>query len=205
MLDPDILMRMMANGGVPRRRAQAAMDRICRSAERYYFRHVPDLRRKTCPGVRRLLYRLRRKGAATGLVTGNLTRIGWKKLERASLAQYFQFGIFGEIAPTRTELVRLALRYAQSHGWVNGQTRRVLIGDTPNDIEAARANGVETVAVATGLCSLRELQACSPTLCVRDLTDPVVREWLKAATANAGGRAAIRASAGKGKAPGRLP
>ena len=178
MLDPDILMKMMANSGVSRRRARAAMDRIWRSAERYYMRHVPDLRRKACPGVRRLLYRLRRQGAAIGLVTGNLSRIGWKKLERAGLADHFQFGAFGEMAPTRAELVRLALRHARSRGWVNGHSRNVLIGDTPTDVEAGRANGVDTIAVATGLCSLEELQACSPTLCVPDLTHSAVREFL---------------------------
>lgn len=178
MLDRDILIRMLGNAGVARRRAVAALPAIYRAAERYYLRNVPVLRRKTCPGVRPLLNRLERHGAVLGLVTGNLTRIGWKKLERADLARYFRFGIFGETARTRSDLARLAVRYAAERGWANGDSRRVLIGDTPNDVAAGRAAGLETVAVATGLCSLEELQPSGATLCVSDLTDRAFHAWL---------------------------
>lgn len=177
-LDREILLEMMANAGVPRRRAVPALPAIYRAAERYYFRNVPVLRDKACPGVRSLLGRLEREGAVLGLVTGNLRRIGWKKLERAGLARYFQFGSFSETAPTRTGLVRAALRYASGRGWINGHCRCVLIGDTPNDVEAGRANGIDTIAVATGLCPVEELEACGPTLCAPDLTHSSVREWV---------------------------
>ena len=43
---------------------------------------LPDLQKKVCPGVRRVLAGLERRGVPTGLVTGNLTRIAWKKMER---------------------------------------------------------------------------------------------------------------------------
>lgn len=177
-LDTDILLEMMANAGIPRRRARAALPAIYRAAERYYLRRVPALRRKTCPGVRRLLARLHRKGAVLGLVTGNLTRIGWKKLERADLARYFHFGVFAEMAPTRAGMVRLAIRQAERRRWINGRSPRFLVGDTPNDVEAGRANGLETIAVATGLSSLQELQSCGATLCAPDLTHPSVSEWV---------------------------
>ena len=180
-LDTEILLEMMGHAGVGRRRARAALAKICRAAEEYYPRHVPVLRRKTCPGVRRLLARLQRKGAVLGLVSGNLTRIGWKKLERADLARYFQFGIFAQMAPTRTDMVRLAVRHAEQHRWINGSSRRVLIGDTPNDVTAGRANGIETIAVATGVCPLEELEASGATLCAPDLTDPSFREWISRA------------------------
>ena len=45
-----------------------------------------------------LLYKLSRRGIPTGLVTGNLTRIGWKKMERAGLRRYLRFGAFAERA-----------------------------------------------------------------------------------------------------------
>jgi len=176
-LDHDILMEMMAHAGVARRRAQAALPRICQIAERYYLRRVPDLRRKACPGVRRLLRRLRQRAAVVGLVSGNLSRIGWKKLARAGLRHCFDFGAFAEMAPTRIELAGLALAEAAERGWVHGKSAGVLIGDTPNDIEAGRAHGLHTIAVATGLCSMEELRECRPTLCVPDLSHPAVSEW----------------------------
>ncbi|MBI3697770.1 MAG: HAD family hydrolase [Acidobacteria bacterium] len=178
-LDTEILLEMMANAGVPAGRARAALPAIYRAAERYYLRHVPVLRRKTCPGVRRLLYTLKRRGAVLGLVSGNLERIGWKKLERADLARYFRFGTFSEMAPTRSGLVYRAVRYARRRGWINGASRCVLIGDTPNDVEAGRNNGLETIAVATGLSPLGELRASRATLCAPDLTHPSIRKWLQ--------------------------
>lgn len=182
-LDPQILLEMMANAGVPPRRARTALPRIHRAAERHYIRNVPVLRRKACPGVRRLLGWLKRRGSLLGLVTGNLERIGWKKLERAALAHYFQFGTFGEMAPSRTGLARLALRRAAQYGWTNGRAgngvRGVLIGDTPNDVEAGKAAGLATIAVATGLSSIEELQRASPALCAPDLAHPSVTECLR--------------------------
>jgi phosphoglycolate phosphatase len=178
MLDPDILAQMMANARVPRRRAQAALPAIYRAAERHYACSPSDLRRKTCPGVRPLLRRLQQQKALLGLVTGNLTRIGWKKLERAALDRFFLFGAFGEMASSRTELARMALGHARQWIGSNGLSRAVLIGDTPNDIEAGRASGLETIAVATGLSSLEELQASGATVVAPDLTHPSVATLL---------------------------
>jgi phosphoglycolate phosphatase len=180
-LDTEILLEMMANAGVPRRRARATLPAIYRAAERYYLRNVPILCRKTCPGVRRLLYRLKRSGAVLGVVSGNLERIGWKKLERADLARYFRYGLFCERAATRTGLARLAVLQARRHRWINGHSPRVLIGDTPNDVAAGRANGLDTIAVATGLCSLEELASSGATLCAPDLTHPSVGAWVSEA------------------------
>jgi phosphoglycolate phosphatase-like HAD superfamily hydrolase len=179
MLDPDILLTMMRNAGVSRDTAVRALPAVFQAAERYYASHPADLRDKTCPGVRFLLRRLQHQAALIGLVSGNLCRIGWKKLERADLDQFFQFGAFGEMAPTRIELTRLAVRHAGTRGWTNGVSRGYLIGDTPNDVEAGRANGLDTIAVATGLSSLEELQAASATVVARDLTAPSIRRLLR--------------------------
>lgn len=179
MLDPDILMRMMGNAGVEPRRARAALPAIYRAAERYYVTWVTDLRDKTSPGIPSLLQWLKRRGATLALVTGNLARIGWKKLERADLDGYFAFGVFGEMAATRTELVHMAIDHARRRGWTPGNSRGVLIGDTPNDVEAGRAGGLATIGVATGLSTLQELQQSGATLCARDLAHPSVRKLLQ--------------------------
>jgi phosphoglycolate phosphatase-like HAD superfamily hydrolase len=178
-LDPDILLEMMANAGVPPRRGRRCLPALYRAAERYYLSCPADLRDKTCPGVRPLLAASEERRVLLGLVTGNLTRIGWKKLERADLDQHFLFGAFGEMAPTRAELTALALRHARQWGWDPGLSRAVLIGDTPNDVEAGRAHGLDTIAVATGLSTLDELRASGATLVVPDLTHPAVAELLQ--------------------------
>ncbi|PYT26061.1 MAG: hypothetical protein DMG58_23200 [Acidobacteria bacterium] len=89
MLDPDILRRMMRDAGASEELIVRQLPAIMRRAQSIYVRRCPDLQDKTCPGVRRLLYSLQRRGIPTGLVTGNLTRIGWKKMERAGLRHYF--------------------------------------------------------------------------------------------------------------------
>ena len=104
-----------------------------------------------------------------GLVTGNLTRIGWKKIERAGLKPFFRFGAFGEMAKDRAGLARLALAEAQRRGWIERTTPVSLIGDSHKDILAAQANGVRSIAVATGLCPFEELRTYSPDLLLRDL------------------------------------
>jgi phosphoglycolate phosphatase len=43
------------------------------------------------------------------------------------------------------------------------------VGDHQNDIRAARANGIRSLAVATGLSSRRELAGENPALLVDDL------------------------------------
>jgi phosphoglycolate phosphatase-like HAD superfamily hydrolase len=116
-----------------------------------------------------LLYRLSRRGIATGLVTGNLTRIGWKKMERAGLRPYLRFGAFAELARDRAGLVRLAIRHARREGWIDATSPIALVGDHPNDILAARANCVRSIAVATGLVGAEELASHSPDILVPDM------------------------------------
>lgn len=169
MLDPDILTRMIRDAGKPAAFARRHLPAIMQRAQAIYVRRCPDLRRKTCPGVRRILYGLERRGVPVGLVTGNLTRIGWKKMECAGLRQYFRFGAFAETAPDRAALARNAIQYARGRGWVDGDARISLIGDAPSDVLAARANGIQAIAVHTGISTREELAALEPDVLLEDL------------------------------------
>jgi phosphoglycolate phosphatase len=169
MLDHQILRTMMSQAGMKPGQIREALPEIMRRAQAIYSKSCPDLQRKVCPGVRQLLRRLDENGAVVGLVTGNLTRIAWKKMEQARLRPYFRFGAFAELAKDRAGLVRLAVRRAQEKGWITKQGRVTLIGDHPNDIRAARANKVRVVAVATGVVGAEELAVCAPDILLQDL------------------------------------
>lgn len=169
MLDPDILTQMMRDAGQPAAFARRHLPAIMRRAQAIYVRRCPDLRRKTCPGVRRILYGLQKRGVPVGLVTGNLTRIGWKKMECAGLRRYFRFGAFAETAPDRAALARNAIEHARRRNWIDGDARISLIGDAPSDILAARANGIQSIAVHTGVSTREELAALEPDLLLEDL------------------------------------
>ena len=73
------------------------------------------------------------------------------------------------MAKDRAGLVRVAIRHARRQGWIGSQTRISLIGDHPNDVRAAKANGIRSVAVATGVISLEELRTHSPDVLLPDL------------------------------------
>ena len=162
MLDPDILAEMMQNAGAAPEQIRRSMSEIIDAAEQHYLRVCPPLHSKHCPGVEPVLERLMRRGVALGLVTGNLTRIGWRKLERAGLRRYFRFGAFGETAATRAGLVRRAIREARRRGWIARAAPVSLIGDAPSDILAARANRIRIISVKTGITSPEELHAHAP-------------------------------------------
>ena len=167
MLDPDILTMMMRAAGMDDA-IRDAMPTVIEAAQDIYQESVPDIRDKTCPGVMPLLEDLTKSGVTLALVTGNLTRIGWRKLERAGLKDYFRFGAFGEMAPTRGGLAKLAIERARREGLADG--RISLVGDATQDVMAARENGIRAIAVRTGITPPAELEATQPDLLLDDLT-----------------------------------
>jgi len=169
MLDRQILTSMMLTAGMQPGAIRRVMPEVVERAQSIYVRRVPDISKKVCPGVRSLLRRLTARGVVIGLVTGNLSRIGWRKMERAGLKSYFRFGAFAEMAHDRAGLVRIAIRHARREGWIRRQSAITLIGDHPNDVLAAQANGIRAVAVGTGIVPILELQSYSPTIVVPDL------------------------------------
>ena len=169
MLDPDILTQMLRAAGTPPSAIRRAMPEILKHAQRIYVRNVPDLQDKTCPAIPELLDTLRKHKLLLGLVTGNLTRIGWRKLERAGLKRYFRFGAFAELARNRAGLVKIAIRRAREEGWIGRQAPVALIGDAPSDVIAAKANRIRSIAVATGISTEEELREQNPDLLLPDL------------------------------------
>jgi phosphoglycolate phosphatase len=176
-LEGDIVSQMMRNAGASHALIRRKLPEVFDQAEKIYIRTCPDLRPKVCPGARMLLYRLSRRGSVTaGLVTGNLTRIAWKKMESAGLKRYLKFGAFAELARDRAGLVRIAVKQARKEGWIGAGSPIVLIGDHPNDILAAKANRVRSIAVATGVVGAEELAGHSPDVLVPDLRSLTMEE-----------------------------
>jgi phosphoglycolate phosphatase-like HAD superfamily hydrolase len=171
MLDPLILTAMMRNAGASPAAIRESMPALVRAAERYYLRVCPPLAGKLCPGVPAVLDRLRRRGNLLGLVTGNLTRIGWRKLARAGIREYFRLAAFGEMAGTRAALAGMAIREARGRGWIAPGTRISLIGDAPSDIVAARRNRIRSIAVRTGVTPPEALAGERPDYLLRDLRE----------------------------------
>jgi phosphoglycolate phosphatase len=178
MLDRDIFTAMLRQAGASDPLIRKSMEQLVERAQQVYVRSCPDLRRKVCPGARMLLYKLWRRGVPTGLVTGNLTRIGWKKMERAGLKRYLRFGAFAELAKDREGLVEIAIRHARRERWIDRNSVISLIGDHPNDIRAAQANGIRSIAVETGVIGAEELRKHSPDILVPDMRSLTLEDLL---------------------------
>jgi phosphoglycolate phosphatase len=170
MLDPDILTLMLRAASVEQAEITARMPALVGAAEDYYLSVTPELPGCQCPGVPTLLDRLAESGTVVGLVTGNVTRIGWRKLERAGLGGRFRFGAFGEMAATRGGLAKLAIALARQEGWIAPDAKISLIGDAPQDIRAAQENGIQSIGVRTGVTPEGQLEACQPDFLLPDLT-----------------------------------
>jgi phosphoglycolate phosphatase len=171
MLDPVILATMMRRAGAKASAIRESMPAIMRAAERYYVRVCPELHDKHCPGVEPVLERLTRRNILLALVTGNLTRIGWRKLERAGLRDFFRFGAFGEMTGTRAGLAKLAIRQARSEKLIAKDAPISLVGDATSDIVAAHANGIRAISVRTGITPVEELVRERPDVLLRDLRE----------------------------------
>jgi phosphoglycolate phosphatase len=123
--------------------------------------------------VVRTLEHLARSGVLLGLVTGNIEGAARIKIDRAHLNPYFAFGGYGSDSADRAELTRCAIaRAAMMHGHELDPASIYVVGDTPRDVDAARAVGAVAVAVATGEYSVEELQATGADYVLPDLTAP---------------------------------
>jgi phosphoglycolate phosphatase-like HAD superfamily hydrolase len=167
--DTGILREACNQAGVPPEVLEAHTEAILAAMGKTVAeqRHAMDL---VCmPGVEDALRHLARRGALLGIATGNLEMIGWMKVEQAGLREWFRFGGFSDHFPIRSELVAYAANKARE---MAGDDARVcVVGDTPRDIEAARANSLPVIAVATGRYGFDELMELRPEVCATSLAD----------------------------------
>ncbi len=172
MLDRDLIAAMLRASGYSERRIRASLGQMMAESQSCYVANCQiDLSPFVCAGVREFVAAVSERGAALGLVTGNLSQIGWRKVELAGLREYFKVGAFAEDGRTRGRLAQIAARRAVKAGLVKKGCRITLIGDHANDVLAAKANGFQSVAVATGMMRLEELREVEPDFSVRDLTE----------------------------------
>jgi phosphoglycolate phosphatase-like HAD superfamily hydrolase len=106
-------------------------------------------------------------GWKLGLVTGNIEATAWMKLRHAGIDHHFSFGGFSCHHADRAEIARQALNASG----VENPDKVFLIGDTPNDINAAKANGFVSIAVATGGFDFQTLEKSGADFVFEDLTD----------------------------------
>jgi len=173
-VDSSIVARALAAAGLP-----PTPRRVGRLHRLYVRRLKTRLREhagELCPGTRSIIADVRPM-AKVGLLTGNWLEGARAKLDSLGLGEEFQgcVGAYGGDAFERDALVPVAVHRARRR-WGH-VSKVVVIGDTPADIQCARAGalalekrGVQVCAVGveTGFSSPAELRAAGPDLQISD-------------------------------------
>lgn len=171
--DTAILHEACRIAGVPAAELERHIDAILESMGAGVAERRGELRLVLMPGVEDTLHHLAERGALLGVATGNLEMIGWIKIEQAGLREWFRFGGFSDRFPVRSELIAQAAEKARELAGPgrSDAVRICVVGDTPRDIEAARANSLPVISVATGHFSFEQLLAYDPEVCATSLAD----------------------------------
>lgn len=131
----------------------------------YLDRNMVDEPPVVYPGVRDFLERVSRHWML-GLVTGNIRTCAYLKLRHGGIERYFSdIGGFGDDDGDRNRMAAIALERA------GNPSGSYLLGDTPSDIAAARANGMVSVAVCNGQFDRPTLEAENPDIVVDSFED----------------------------------
>lgn len=156
---------------------RADFERFAAALHAAHLKRLPELRDRghALPGTAAVLDALAAvPGIVQTVVTGNVRPVAEVKLKAFGLDRHmvWDVGGFGEDDDVRAELVRTALtRAGEKLGGPVGPADAVLIGDTPADVEAALANGVFVIAVASGRSTEDDLRAAGAQCVVPDLAD----------------------------------
>jgi phosphoglycolate phosphatase len=136
-------------------------------ADQRWLEHYCAEESRLVPGAREALRRLDEAGIAQGIVTsGDRSRVS-RELSGLQVERYFRTVVFGGDARERKphpEALLLALgRMAVA------PDRAAYVGDSPEDVEMARAAGVRAVGVPGGFPNREALAASRPDVLAPDL------------------------------------
>ncbi len=147
----------------------AALKVICREVSANASRIMPTV----CSAIPQVLRELQAAGKLLAIASGNLESVGWLKVEAAGLRDFFSFGCFSDHYESRADIFRQGVTEAQRR---LGEAAQVcFIGDTPEDVKAARLANSKIVAVCTGIFTAEDLSYYEPDACVASCAELLTR------------------------------
>ena len=154
------LERIGVSGEAFEAKLSQALTVVCREVSQNAAAIAPHV----FEGIPELLTKLQGQGKLLGLASGNLEEVGWHKVKAAGLANYFSFGCFSDCHEHRADIFQSAV--AETQRRLGTGATVCFIGDTPEDIKAARVANARVIAVCTGIFKAEELLPLAPDLCV---------------------------------------
>lgn len=148
--------------------AEAAIEKY-----RERFKDKGMFENEVYPGIRRMLYRLKKYGAVLAVASSKPEVFVKKILEHFHLAAYFDVIAGSELDGRRTakeEVVQEALNRLFPKGDID-YDNIVMIGDRKFDVCGAKDNKIVSVAVSYGYGSMEELKEAEPDYIVRSVRE----------------------------------
>lgn len=129
------------------------------------------------PGVIELIEYLKTRHIAAYTYTGNARTVGENILITAGLKERFAHWIYsddlyhGKKIQHRHEMILLGIEHYRQHtNNTLNKSEVIIVGDTPRDIVAAKAAGVDSLGVLTGVDSREAMQHEQPTHLISNFT-----------------------------------
>lgn len=161
--DPAILRMALTRRGISNSTFDEKLPAALAVVGREVAANASGLQPLVCPSIPRLLAEIRDRDKLLGVASGNLESVGWHKLRAAKIRDFFSCGSFGDNFELRTAIFDHAVSCARNR---LGQSASVcFVGDTPDDIQAARMVNAQILAVGTGIFSAQDLARLNPDLC----------------------------------------
>ena len=127
----------------------------------------------------KLLNKVREKRCSYGILTGNIKAAAKIKLKKFNLWKEFSFGVYGEDANSRSDLVWLAREKAWEELEESFRFKDIiLVGDTVSDAEAASQNGSKSIIVSRIDDKKAGLEESSATIVVDDLNQVNLNDFI---------------------------
>lgn len=152
-------------------------ENLGKSILKYYIKFLPHKLKaaknaRIFKGVKEVLFKIKRNEKLfLALLTGNIRKGAFIKLDFFGLGDFFKIGAFGDDDIKRENLVPIAIKRANQYFKQNFYKEEILIiGDAIGDIKAAKANNIDILCVSTGLTPKEELKKYNPDYLVENLT-----------------------------------
>jgi phosphoglycolate phosphatase len=167
--DIGILRDALALAGVAEAEWRPRLTEIRVRMSHFFEARKGDLCTTVLPCVHDVLAHLKTRDATLGIVTGNLKEIGRTKLQQGGLLENFKVFGWSDDCEYRVDVFRRTVEQIRAE--MPATASICVVGDTPADVLAARANSVPVIAVATGVYSRDRLSEQGPDLCLESLED----------------------------------
>jgi phosphoglycolate phosphatase len=164
LIGPPLWQAFIDRYGMSERLAARAYDTYCE-----HFLDAGIQQYTLYPGVEAMLETLRSADKELNVATSRETSVALAMLARLGLTGYFH-RVVGESSASTADKAA-SIRGLLAGRSVEERASTVMVGDLESDVIAARANGLDSIAVTYGLGELHALQAVQPTHIVHSLEE----------------------------------